>query len=264
MDIVVCLKQVPHPEYFSQITIDPVTKRVVREGIPLIINPVDRNAVELGLHIRERFSGKMTVLTMCPPQARESLEEALAMGADEAILLCDRAFAGADTFATAYTLATAISKFCPYDLILCGNETVDSGTSQVGPQLAEFLDIPHVSNAKAVDFIGDKILLVERLWRNGYMKVKVNLPALITVTKKINQPRLPTVAGIMAVASKELKIYGLNDLGLSSEQVGLAGSPTKMHEFFPSKQERRGEILHGEPGQVARDAVEKLRELHVI
>ena len=140
MDIIVCLKQVPHPDHFAEIVFDPVTKRLHREGIPLVINPVDRNAIAAGLQVKERFSGKLTVLTMCPPEAREALEEALAMGADEAVLLCDKAFAGADTFATAYTLAAAIRKFCPFNLILCGNETIDSGTSQVGPQLAEFLD----------------------------------------------------------------------------------------------------------------------------
>ena len=264
MDVVVCLKQVPHPDYFSKIVLDPVTKRVRREGVPLIINPVDRNAIETGLQIKERLSGKVTVMTMCPPEAREALEEALAMGADEAILLCDRAFAGADTFATAYTLAAAIKKFCPCSLILCGNETIDSGTSQVGPQLAEFLDIPHVTNARAIDSIGEDILLVERSLENGHMKVKVSLPALITVNKEINQPRLPSVAGIMEVAQKELKAYGLTDLGLSPEQVGLSGSPTQMAEFFESKQERRGEILRGEPEQVAKEALKRLRELNVL
>jgi len=264
MDIVVCLKQVPHPDYFSEIALDPVTKQVRRGGIPLIINPVDRNAIEVGLQLKERFPGKVTVLTMCPPEAREALEEALAMGTDEAILLTDKAFAGADTFATAYTLAAAIKKFCPCGLILCGNETIDSGTSQVGPQLAEFLDIPHVTNVRAIDFTGEQVLLVERAIENGQMKVELSLPALITVNKDINQPRLPTVAGIMEVAKKELKVYGLTELGLSPEEVGLSGSPTQISELFEFKQRRRGEILRGEPEQAAREGVARLRELHIL
>ncbi len=264
MNVVVCLKQVPHADYFSKIALDPVTKRVVREGIPLIINPVDRNAVEAGLQVKERFSGKVTALTMGPPQAREALEEVLAMGADTAILLCDAAFAGADTLATARTLAAAIKKFCPYHLVLCGNETTDSGTSQVGPQLAEFLGIPHVTNARTIDFIREDFLLVERSLENGYMKVELTLPALITVNKEINQPRLPGVAGIMEVANKELKVYGHVDLGLSPEQVGLSGSPTQVAELFESRQERRGEILRGEPEKTAREALARLRESNVL
>ncbi len=264
MDIVVCLKQVPHPDYFAQLTIDPVTKRVRREGIPLVVNPVDRNAIGAGLQLRDRFSGGVTVLTMCPPEAKEALEEALAMGADKAILLSDRAFAGADTLATAYTLAAGIRKYCPFSLILCGNETIDSATSQVGPQLAEFLDIPHVTNVRAMDFIGEGRLLVERSLEHGYMKVEVTLPALITVNKEISEPRLPTVAGIMGVAQKELKTYGLTDLELSPEQVGLAGSPTQMSELSEFKQQRRGEILQGEAEQVTREAMLRLRELHVL
>jgi electron transfer flavoprotein beta subunit len=136
MDTVVCIKQVPHPDHFCQITLDPVTKAIRREGVPLIMNPVDRNAIEAALQLRDRFPGKVTVLTMGPPQSREALEEALAMGADEAILLCDRAFAGADAYATALTVAAAIKKFCPFSLVLCGSETVDSGTRMVGPMLA--------------------------------------------------------------------------------------------------------------------------------
>jgi hypothetical protein len=161
MDIAVCLKQVPHPDYMSKMALDPITKRLRREGVPLIINPVDRNAIELGIQLKERCLGKVAVLTMGPPQAREALEEALAMGADEAFLFCDPAFAGADTYATAYTLARAIDRLCPADLIVCGNGTIDSGTSQVGPQLAEFLDVPHVTNVGEICHVSDGQLLVK-------------------------------------------------------------------------------------------------------
>lgn len=264
MKIVVCLKRVPHPDYFPRLTLDPVTRRVRREGIPSIINPADRNALEFGLQIRERFSGKVTAVTMGPPEAREILEEALATGADEAILLSDAAFGGADTLATAYTLAAAIKNFCPPDIVLCGNETIDSGTAQVGPQLAELLGIPHVSNARTLDFTGEKRLQVERSLETGSMKLRVNLPALVAVARGSNQPRLPTIDGIMRMSQKPLKTYGLADLGVPREKVGLAGSPTRVAELFDIKHERRGEILRGKPEKTARIAVARLRELRII
>ncbi|MBI4295419.1 MAG: electron transfer flavoprotein subunit beta/FixA family protein [Chloroflexi bacterium] len=264
MNIVVCIKQVLDPNYFSQVVLDPVTKLVRREGVPSITNPVDRNAIEQALQIRERFSGKVTVMTMGPPQAREALDESLAMGADEAILLCDRAFAGADSFATSYTLAAAIEKLCPFDLVLCGNGTVDSGTKQVGPQLAELLDVPHVTNVRAMSFVGEEAILAECPLENGHMKVEARLPALVTVNKGINEPRLTTIFGIMEVAAKPLKTCGLADLGLSRDEVGLAGSPTQMTDAFEFKQRRRHEMLQGTPDQVAGEAVSRLRELHAL
>jgi len=260
MNIVVCIKQVPDPNRFSDITLDPVTGVIKREDIPAVINPNDRNAIEAGLQIKEKFSGKVSILTMGPLQAREALEEALAMGGDDAIHLCDRAFAGADTLATARTLATAIRSFCPFDLILCGNETIDSGTSQVGPQLAEFLDISHVSNVGAINFIVEDVLQVERSLGSARIKVKVRLPALIAVNGQINQPRFPTVVGIMGVAGKALRNYGLTDLKLSPEQVGLTGSPTRLAGLFESGWKRRGEMLQGEPEQIAREAAVRIRK----
>jgi len=263
VNILVCIKQVPHPDYISQIVLDPVTNRVRREGIPFVINPVDGNAIELGLQAKEKFLGKVIVFSMGPPTARGILEEALAMGADEAVLLCDRSFAGSDTFATARTLAAAIAKF-PFDLILCGNETIDSGTSHVGPQLAEFLDIPHTTNAKSIEFLDERLLLVERSLGHYDVKIEMALPALITVRKESCQPRLPDVIGIMTVAAKELKTYGLGELGLSPEEVGVMGSPTTTIHWSQSKQDRRREILQGEAKQVARQAVTRLRELGII
>ncbi len=264
MDIVVCLKQVPHPDYFPKIRLDPKTNRARREGIPTIINPVDRNAIEAGLQLRERFHGRVTALTMGPPEAREALEEALAMGADEAILLTDIAFGGADTLATALTLATVIRKYCSFELILCGSETIDSGTSQVGPQLAELLDLPHVTNVRLIEFTNEKLMQVERSLGNGYMKVRATLPALITVNREINQARLPTVAGIMEVANKKLTTYRLTDLELSPEQVGLLGSPSQVAELVESKQKRRNEILQGRPEQMVKEAIAGLRALHIV
>ena len=254
----------PDPNYFSQITLDPITKAIRREGIPVIMNPVDRNAIEAALQIQERFSGKVTAITMGPPQAREALEEALAMGADEAILLCDRSFVGSDAFATAHTLAAAIKKYCTFNLILCGNETVDSGTKIVGPQLAEFLDLPYTSNARTIHLRGEGECIVERPLENAYMKVELKLPALVTVNKAINEPRIPNVLGIMQVASKKFQVYGCNNVGLPADKVGLAHSPTKVADLFEFSQKRRCEILRDTPEQMAKDAVARLVELHAI
>jgi electron transfer flavoprotein beta subunit len=260
MDTVVCIKQVPHPDHFSQITLDPVTKAIRREGVPLVMNPVDRHAIEAALQLRDRFPGKVTALTMGPPQSREAIEEALAMGADEGILLCDRAFAGADAYATALTIAAAIRKFCPFSLILCGCETADSGTRMVGPMLAEFLDVPYATNVRAMKVMDKGICLVEADMEGGCMKVELGLPALITVNRAVNEPRIPDVMGIIGVADKLLSTYGANDLGLPAEKLGLNGSPTRVAGVWEFKKDRRSEVLKGNPKNASSDAVARLRE----
>jgi electron transfer flavoprotein beta subunit len=260
MDTVVCIKQVPHPDHFSQITLDPVTKAIRREGVPLVMNPVDRYAIEAALQLRDRFPGKVTVLTMGPPQSREALEEALAMGADEGVLLCDRAFAGADAYATALTIAAAVRKFCPFSLILCGCETADSGTRMVGPMLAEFLDVPYATNVRAMKVMDKGICLVEADMEGGCMKVELGLPALITVNRAVNEPRIPDVMGIIGVADKPLSTYGANDLGLPAEKLGLTGSPTRVAGVWEFKKDRRSEVLKGNPKNASSDAVARLRE----
>lgn len=261
LNIVVCIKQVPDPEYFSKVSLDPVTKTISREGIPAIINPLDKNALEEGLRIKEKFSGKVAVITMGPPQARNALEEALAMGADEAFLLCDRAFAAADTLGTAYALAPGIQKIGHFDLILCGNETVDSGTGHVGPQIAQFLNIACLTNVKEIALDGERTLVVKRALERGYMRVKVELPALLAVNKEINKPRLTTAFGIIAAAEKEIKVWDCRELGVSPDNVGISGSPTRVVEIFPRPQRRRGEIITGSPEEAVKRATERLKEL---
>lgn len=261
MEIIVCIKQVPDPEHFSKIALDPVTKTISREGIPAVINPVDRNALEEGIRIRERFSGKVAVLTMGPKQARRALEEALAMGADEAILLCDRSFAEADTLATAYVLACEIRNRDNFDLVLCGNETADSGTGQVGPQLAQFLGIACVSNVKEITFEQGMGLVVKQALERGYMRVRVRLPALITVTMEINKPRLVTAFGIMEAAEREITERCCKDVGVDPNCIGRAGSPTEVLEPIELPRQRRGEIMTGPPEEAVRRALEKIREL---
>jgi electron transfer flavoprotein beta subunit len=260
MDTVVCIKQVPHPDHFSHITLDPVTKAIRREGVPLVMNPLDRHAIEAALQLRDRLPGKVTVLTMGPPQSREALEEALAMGADEGVLLCDRAFAGADAYATALTIAAAIRQFCPFSLVLCGCETADSGTRMVGPMLAEFLDVPYATNVRYMDVTGEDSCLVDADLEGGCMKVELSLPALITVNRAINEPRIPDVMGIIGVAGKTLSTYGADDIGLPADRTGLAGSPTRVAGIWEFKKDRRSEVLQGNPKHVSSDAVARLRE----
>lgn len=261
VDIAVCIKQVPNPEHFSKISLDPVTKTITREGTPVIINPVDKNALEEGLRIRERFSGKVVVLSMGPPQTRKSLEEALAMGADEAFFLCDRAFAAADTLATAYTLARGVQKIGHFDLVLCGNETVDSGTGQVGPQLAQFLSITCVTNVKEITFQEERKLIVKRALERGHMKVKVELPTLLAVGKEINKPRLITAFGIMQAAERETQVWGCEDIGAELDSIGGEGSPTRVLETLEHRPKRKGKIMTGSPEETVKKAIERLREL---
>ncbi len=264
LNIVVCIKQVPDPEHFSKITLDPKTHAIRREGIPAITNPLDRHALEEALRIRERFPGKITVISMGPPQARQALEDALAMGADDAALLTDRAFAGADTLATAYCLACAIKKLKGFDLILCGNSTVDGATGQVGAQLAELLSIPHVTFVNKIDFVSEKSLMVIQALEYGYLKIEANLPCLLCVTHEINQFQLPSVLGIMEASSKEIKVWGCRDIEAQQEAIGLAGSPTRVAEAFEHKSKRGGLVLEGSPKEIAHQAVRKLRELGAI
>lgn len=264
LQIIACLKQVPHPEHFSRLSLDPRTKTLIREGIPTITNPLDLHALEEGLRVKEKFPGRVIALSMGPPQSRETLEEALAMGADEAILLCHPALAGADTLATSFTLASAIQKLGAFDLILCGNETIDGGTGQVGPQLAEFLRIPHITDVESIEFKSSHTWIVRRFWEEGYIKIEVALPALLAVSKKINEPRLPTVRGIVEAASKPLYRWDLAYLGLTESQVGVAASPTRAVDIVAHKSQRKGKILSGSASETAKKAVQKLKEWGVL
>jgi len=263
-DIVVCVKQVPHPDYLGKISLDPTQGTINREGIPAVINPGDRNALEEALRIRERRSGRVVVLTMGPPQAKKALEEALAMGADEAIHLCDRFFAEADTLATAQTLAYGINELGHFDLVLCGDATVDSGTGQVAVQLAEFLDLPVITNVEELTLEDEQSLLLRRAWERGYIKVRVKLPALIAVTDKINQPRLPNILGIMAATQKEIKNWRAADVNANNSRIGSAGSPTQFFAVGEFHAKRQGEIFQGSPAEAVDGAVKRLLERGVL
>jgi electron transfer flavoprotein beta subunit len=264
IDIIVCIKQVPDPEAFDRITLDPVKGSIRRTGITVITNPVDRHALEEALRIKESFGGTVTVITMGPPQARKSIEDALAMGADRGAILCDQAFAGADTLSTACILAGGIRLLDHYDLILCGNETVDGATGQVPAQLAEFLDLPHVTYARKIKMVEDRRAIVERVVENGHLRVEVEFPAVIALLKEINTYRLPTVIGIIEAAGKEILELGCpacESAGIDIADMGHRGSPTRFAAFLESPPRRQAEMIAGEPQEIAHKLIRRLHQL---
>jgi electron transfer flavoprotein beta subunit len=262
MNIIVCIKQVPDT---TSIRINPETNTLVREGVPSIINPFDMYAIEEGLRIRERMgAGKVIALSMGPPQTSEALREALSLGVDEAVLLSDRAFAGADTWATSYTLSEGIKKIGNYDLIICGKQAIDGDTAQVGPGLAEFLNIPFVAYVRKVEEITTDIIRVERLMEEGYARLEMSLPALITVVKEINEPRMPSLKNKMRAKKAEIKIWSAEDLGGQKENYGLDGSPTRVVEIFTPEQKAQGEIFQGELSEQIDHLVSRLRGSGVV
>jgi electron transfer flavoprotein beta subunit len=246
--IIVCIKQVPETQ---EIRLDPVTHTLKREGIAAIINPFDLYALEEGLRVKESQGGQVTVLTMGPPQAETALREALGFGADAAVLLSDRSFAGADTWATALTLSRAIDKLGGADLIFCGKQAIDGDTAQVGPMLATILDIPYVAWARKLTFGDGNALTVERLLDHGYDAVATALPALVTVVKEINEPRVPSFKAKLKAKKEAIPVWGLADLGLEARDVGLSGSFTQVVKVFPPPSRGTPEIWTGAPEELA-------------
>lgn len=263
-NIIICVKQVPHPESLGRVTLNPATGTIQREGVPAVINPNDRNALEEALKICERLTGRTTVLTVGPTAARKVLEEALAMGVDDALHLCDPAFAGADTLATSQALACAISKLAHFDLILCGDTTIDSGTGQVAVQLAEILGLPAVTNVEEITIENERSAIVKRAWERGHIRVRLKLPAVIAVTNKINQPRLPNILNIMAATQKEIKCWNAAEAEADHDCVGSCGSPTRTYRISEFHSRRQGKILKGPPEEVVGLAFDGLVKLGII
>ncbi|MEA3420567.1 MAG: electron transfer flavoprotein subunit beta/FixA family protein [Acidobacteriota bacterium] len=254
MNIIVCIKQVPET---TKVKINPETNTLIRQGVKSIINPFDMYAIEEAIRLKERFGGKVTVITMGPPQAESALREAMSLGADEAVLICDLAFAGSDTWATSFTLASAIKKTGDYNLIICGKQASDGDTAQVGPGISVHLDIPQVTYVKKIEEITDKKARVERMTEEGYEVIEAPLPLLISVVKEINEPRIPSLRGMMKAKKAEIKSLGTKDIAVDSEQVGLKGSPTQVVKIFSPVPRKGGQILQGDTA----DVVNKLAEL---
>jgi electron transfer flavoprotein beta subunit len=257
MNICVCLKQVPGT---TEVKIDPQTNTLIRQGIENIINPFDTYALEEGVRLKEKHGGKVTVITMGPPQAEAALREAISLGADEAVLLSDRAFAGADTWATSYTLSRAIAKLKDYDLIICGRQTIDGDTGQVGPELAEMLGIPFIAYVSHIEEIKEKYLRVTRMVEEGHEVMETTLPAVITVAKEINVPRLPSLRGIMKSKSAAIATWGIKELGVDAAMVGLAGSSTQVIKVFFPQRVHQAEMLSGTLEQQVEMLVDRLRQ----
>lgn len=256
MNIIVCIKQVPET---TEVRINPETNTLIREGVKAIINPFDVYAIEEGVRLKERFGGKVTILTMGPPQADAALREAISVGADEGILVSDRAFAGSDTWATSYTLAGAIKKIGSFDLILCGKQASDGDTAQVGPGISAHLDIPQVTYVKKIEEVKDKVMRVERMLEEGYEVIETPLPALLTVVKEINTPRLPSLKGLMKSKSAAIISWTQKDLNLDPQQIGLCGSPTQVVKIFTPAARAGGQMLTGEIPDIVNKLVDELK-----
>ncbi|MBL7132317.1 MAG: electron transfer flavoprotein subunit beta/FixA family protein [Candidatus Omnitrophica bacterium] len=256
MNIIVCIKQVPDT---TDVRIDPKTNTLIREGVKSIINPFDMYAIEEGIQLKERFGGKVTILTMGPSQAETALREALALGADEAILVSDRAFAGSDTWATSYTLSRAIKKIKDFDLIICGKQASDGDTAQVGPGIATHLDLPQVTYVKKVEHIDEKQAKVERMTEEGYEVIQIPMPCLFSVVKEINEPRLPSLKGMMRSKKAGIIRWTKDDLEVEPENLGLDGSPTQVIKIFNPPPRKGGQKIEGETKEVVEKLVELLK-----
>lgn len=264
MKIVVCIKQVPSTE--ARVQMDPVKGTLIREGVESVVNPFDEYAIEEGIRLKERYGGEVMVISMGPPQAKEALKTALAMGADKAVLLSDRAFAGSDTLATAYTLSLGIKKLGDIDIVICGKQATDGDTAQVGPGLAQRLNlrqITYVSKIREINLKNRKIT-AERLIESGTQVVSTALPALITVVKDINQPRIPNIFSIKKATRAEIPVWGMQDLGGDPKDFGFDGSPTQVVRIFTPPPRQGGEIIQGEVPEAVAKLIEALTSRNII
>lgn len=254
MDIIVCIKQVPDT---TDVKIDPQTNTLIREGVRSVINPFDLYAIEEAVRLKEKFGGKVWLITMGPPQAMDALREALAMGADEAVLVSDRAFAGSDTLATSYTISQAIKKIGKFDVIICGKQALDGDTAQVGPGIAVHLMLSQVAFVKKIRQVEKKSITVERMTEEGLEVVKTPLPCVLTVVKEINTPRYPSLVGKIRAKHTQIPVWGPNELKCEAERLGLTGSPTWVQKIFAPPVRKGAEPMHGTPENI-RNVAEKL------
>jgi electron transfer flavoprotein beta subunit len=264
MNIIVCIKQVPGT---TKVAINPVTNTLVRDGVESIVNPFDMYAIEEGIRLREKFGGKVTVITMGPPQAKEAIKTAIGMGVDEGVLLSDRAFAGSDTLATSYTLSKGIKKLGSFDIIICGKQAMDGDTAQVGPGIAYWLDIPFVAWVRKIEEIreNERYIRVERLMEDGYEVIEGNLPILISVVKEINEPRIESLKGKIKAKNYNVPVWSAKDLECDPDYIGLRGSPTLVNKIFVPVRSSKREIIEGSSVEEKVDKlIAKLKESKLI
>ncbi len=258
LQIVVCVKPVPNPQRWDKLRLDPETMLLNRSQVPAVINPLDLHAIEQAVVLKESAGAAITFITMAPPEAEDQLREALAIGGDRAILLTDRAFAGADSLATARCLVAGIRKAGEFDLILCGGYSLDGSTAQVGPQIAELLSIVDLTHVVRLEFDAG-LLRVECKLRNGSALYEAELPALVTFDREANHPRLPAMTGIRRARELSIIRWSAGEIGLPPEQLGLKGSPTQMLNIYTATSGRRGEMIAGTPGEQAAQLLARLR-----
>jgi len=263
MKIIVLIKQVPDT---TDVKIDPVTNTLKREGVESIINPFDAYAIEEAVRTKERMAEKgkgaeVVAVSMGPPQAEAALREAVSLGCDKGILISDRKFAGSDTWATSYTLSRAISKLGDYKIIFCGKQASDGDTAQVGPGVSMHLDIPQVTYVKKIEKFDESGATVERMTEEGYDIIETPFPVVLTVVKEINEPRLPSLKGKMKAKKAEIAVWTAGDLGCDDDKIGLDGSPTRVVKIFTPPPREGGQVIEGEPIDVAKKLAELLKEV---
>lgn len=262
MDIIVCIKEVPDT---TEVKMDPKTNTLVRSGIPSIINPFDLYALEEGVRLKEKYGGTVTAITMGPPHVEKSMREAISLGADKAVILSDRKFAGADTWATSYTLAKGIEKM-DYDLILFGKQAIDGDTAQVGPGVAAHLDIAQLTYVKKIEEYSEKdnTFIMQRMNEEGYDRVKIKAPAAVTVVKEINEPRVPSLRGKMKAKKAQIPVWTTEDIEDEENNFGLDGSPTQVRKVFTPPKLKSGEKFQGDPEEAADKIIELLQKRNIL
>ena len=261
MHIVVCVKQVPGT---TKVQINPETNTLIREGVEAIINPFDENALEAALVLKETAGARVTVLCMGPPQADTALRECMARGADDVVLLCDRAFAGSDTWATSYALAKAIQALDGVDMVFCGKQAIDGDTAQVGPGVAEFLGWPVITYVRKLE-VKDGQAVIERAFEDGYERLEAALPLVLTAVKEMNVPRMASLKGRMRAKKADVKVLTAEAVKADPNEIGLKGSPTRVVKIFTPPKKSSGVRIDGtEPLLAAREIVGRLKEQKVI
>ena len=262
MKIVVCIKQVPDT---NEVKLDPKTNRLIRDGVPSIINHDDKSGIEAALQLRERVGGTVTVVCMGPPQADVALREALAMGCDDAYLLSAREFGGSDTCATAIIISAALKKI-GYDIVFTGRQAIDGDTAQVGPQIAENLGIPQVSYTEELIDVDDKSIAVKRQYEDRYHIIEVKLPCLLTAIQELAEPRYMHAGGVIDAYAKDITVWGFDDLKdvINPDHIGLDGSPTKVVTSFGKMPKGAGTKLDVTPDEAVAAIIAKMEERHII
>jgi electron transfer flavoprotein beta subunit len=262
--IIVCMKPVPDPKAWDRLKMDPISKTLIREGIPSVVNPLDKHAVEAALEVKDLFGTEVILLSMAPLDTQPILREVLAMGADRAILLSDKAFAGSDTLATARILAQGIRNIGEFDMIMCGNFTLDGSTAQVPSQVAELLDIPNVMHVCEMHISIRGCLLLTQKIEQGFVKLEAETPLLLSFTKETNKPRYISFIEILAAEKRDIQVWDNAMLNVDETLIGIEGSPTQMADLLVQKKKRTGIQITGNPEAIARELADKIHQLGII